>query len=90
MSAARSGARAFGAAMALPDGDLVAAASAGSSTGPDRDQQCATAWHRDVAGHWTQERLGCHGVPDTMTVLSDGRIAAAFWSTLWIRPLYQR
>ncbi len=87
-SAAQAGARPFAAAVALPDGGLLAAAATGNSTGPDRNQECAATWHRDVTGHWTQESLGCHGVPGTMTVLPDGRIAAAFWSTLWLHPPY--
>lgn len=56
--------------------------------GLDGDEACAAAWHRDGDGTWSSEKLGCHGVPEAMTVLVDGRIAAAFWSTLWLRQPY--
>lgn len=83
-SAAEAGAHALAGAVALPGGTLLAAAATGSATGSRSDQQCAAAWRRAPSGVWTQQNLGCHGIPTALAVLSDGRIAAAFWHTLWL------
>jgi hypothetical protein len=84
---ARAGAQWLRAAVALPDGTVVASAGTTASAGSYDARACATAWRRagGTGGPWTKEPLGCHGVPTALTALSDSRVAAAFWGTLWLR-----
>lgn len=91
---AKAGAQWLRAAVALPDGTILASAGTGRSAGRTPDTECATAWRRAgpgvPGGRWTAEPLGCHGVPTALTALSDGRVAAAFWGTLWLRAAGSR
>jgi hypothetical protein len=70
-------------ALATSDGVVFAVSGMGrGSDGPDR--LCATAW-RLAAGAWTAEPMGCHGLPTSMVALADGRIAAVYSHTLYLR-----
>jgi hypothetical protein len=62
---------------------FVQARPGGKGTRPD--QQCAQAWVL-TGGAWHAEDLGCHGVASTAIELADGRIAAAYWYNLFLRP----
>jgi hypothetical protein len=69
--------------VATPGGSIVAVTAAAAAA-PRPDEQCALAWGFDGTA-WTSVQLGCAGVPETLTVLADGRIAGAHWETLFLR-----
>ncbi|GAA1862408.1 exo-alpha-sialidase [Asanoa iriomotensis] len=86
-TAAEADARMIRTAVALPNGDLLAVTSTGEEARSDESggtRECASAW-RSSQQTWTREDLGCHGVPTSLTVLADGRIAAVHWTTLFLR-----
>jgi hypothetical protein len=73
------------AATALPDGSLLVTAYAGTAHAKTLDDECAMAW-RYAAGRWSVgENLGCHGAPDAVVAMRDGRIAAAHGTSLFVR-----
>jgi hypothetical protein len=87
-AAARADARMITAAVVLPGGDLIAVSSTGEERESDEaggTRECASAWLVTRAGGWTPEDLGCHGVPTSLAVLADGRVAAVHWTTLFLR-----
>jgi hypothetical protein len=76
------------AATVLPGGDLLAVSSTGEERESDESggtRECASAWLATRDGRWTSEDLGCHGVPTSLAVLADGRVAAVHWTTLFLR-----
>jgi hypothetical protein len=89
-----AGALGLVAATVLPDGSLltVAATDAHGPTPTDSNgrprmainTQCAAAWI-GTNGSWRHEDLGCHGVPNAVATLSDGRVAAARGPYLFLR-----
>lgn len=70
-------------AVVLPDGSVLTVAADGSRA-ERPDEQCALAWRWDGTT-WTSEDLGCHGVPESLAVLSDGRVAGVHWGALFLR-----
>jgi hypothetical protein len=77
---------ALGPATVLPDGSLLAFAPTGASgpKQPHTDVACAAAWI-ETAGSWRREDIGCHGVPEAVAVLGDGRVVAARGDYLFLR-----
>jgi photosystem II stability/assembly factor-like uncharacterized protein len=77
------GVRHLSEAIALPNGHLLAVA--GNGVNSERpDEYCAVAWLWDGA-RWQAEEMGCHGIPESLVVLRDGRVAAVYGSTLYLR-----
>ncbi|MDG4825508.1 hypothetical protein O7635_26980 [Asanoa sp. WMMD1127] len=84
---AAANARMITAATVLPGGELLAVSSTGEEQETEESggtRECAAAWHSSPDG-WIREELGCLGVPTSLTVLKDGRVAAVHWTTLFLR-----
>ncbi|SNT55468.1 hypothetical protein SAMN05421812_109223 [Asanoa hainanensis] len=87
-AAAEADARMLTAATVLLDGRLLAVSSTGEESESDQSggtRECAAAWLVTNDARWTREELGCDGVPTSMGRLTDSRIAAVYWTTLFVR-----
>jgi len=76
------------AATVVPGEGLLAVSSTGEERESDESggtRECASAWLATRDGTWTGVDLGCHGVPTSLAVLADGRVAAVHWTTLFLR-----
>lgn len=78
-------------ATALPHGEVLAISRPDEASGTRTDEAstrpdeaCAVAWVSTATG-WSEEPLGCHGVPNSLAVLADGTVAGVHWSTLFLR-----